>query len=161
MRLFTDGVCIKLLTLLKSRVLHAKSPPVLMSHSSYVSGRVAASTSLRSPPREKLAVLVWHVLSVCQGDRKEVGRSRIPIARTRALNGTPNALSLSRMRYVGALSQGHASVIWRASHSAVGFRVTTIHSSCRRRWPRTRNANSCSKAIVGTTKRSIDAIPSI
>src|ERR1700730_3482870 len=79
MRLFTDGVCIKLLTLLKSRVLHAKSPPVLMSHSSYVSGRVAASTSLRSPPREKLAVLVWHVLSVCQGDRKEVGRSRIPI----------------------------------------------------------------------------------
>jgi hypothetical protein len=26
MRLFTDGVCIKLLTLLKSRVLHAKSP---------------------------------------------------------------------------------------------------------------------------------------
>src|ERR1700730_1989145 len=44
MRLFIDGVCINLLTLLKSRVLHAKSPPVLMSHSSYVSGRVAAST---------------------------------------------------------------------------------------------------------------------
>ena len=30
----------------------------------------------------------------------------------------------------------------------------------RRPWPRTRNANSCSKAIVGTTKRSMDAIPS-
>src|SRR5437660_547195 len=49
-----------------------------------------------------------------------MGRSRIPIARTRALNATPNARSLSRMRYFGALSQGNASVIWRASHSAVG-----------------------------------------
>src|SRR2546430_7123940 len=65
------------------------------------------------------------------------------------------------MRYFGALSHGNASVIWRASHSAVGFRVTAIHNNCRRPWPRTRNANSCSKAIVGTTNRSIDAIPSI
>jgi hypothetical protein len=58
----------------------------------------------------------------CQGDRSDVGRSRIPIARTRALNATPNALSLSRMRYFGALSHGNASVICRASHSAVGLR---------------------------------------
>jgi hypothetical protein len=28
-------------------------------------------------------------------------------------------------------------------HSAVGFRVTAIHNSCRRPSPRTRNANSC------------------
>jgi hypothetical protein len=28
------------------------------------------------------------------------------------------------MRYFGALSQGNASVIWRASHSAVGLRIT-------------------------------------
>ena len=34
----------------------------------------------------------------CQGERDEVGRSRMPIARTRALNVTPNALSLSRIR---------------------------------------------------------------
>jgi hypothetical protein len=27
----------------------------------------------------------------CQGERNEVGRSRIPIARTRALNAAPNA----------------------------------------------------------------------
>src|SRR5271165_5633415 len=47
-----------------------------------------------------------------------MGRSRIPIARTRALNALPNALSLSRMRYLGAQSHGNASVIWRASHSA-------------------------------------------
>src|SRR5213078_1067608 len=40
--------------------------------------------------------------------------------RTRALNATPNARSLPRIRYFGALSQGNASVIWRASHSAVG-----------------------------------------
>src|SRR5205814_1656169 len=79
-----------------------------------------------------------------------MGRSRMPIARTRALNATPNARSLSRMRYLGAFSHGNASVIWRASHSAVGFRVTAIHNNCRRPWPRITNANSCSKAIVGT-----------
>ncbi len=46
-------------------------------------------------------------------------------------------------RYLGAVSQGNASMIWRASHSAVGFSVTANHNSCRHRWPRTRNANSC------------------
>src|SRR6266566_9856314 len=75
----------------------------------------------------------------CQGDRNDVGRSRIPIAWTRALNTTPNALSLSRMRYFGVLSHGNASVICRASHSAVGLRVTANHSNCRRSSPRTRN----------------------
>jgi hypothetical protein len=50
-----------------------------------------------------------------------VGRSRMPIALMRALKATPNALSLSRMRYFGALSRGNASVICRANHSAVGF----------------------------------------
>ena len=50
----------------------------------------------------------------------------------RALKAIPNALSLSRMRYLGALSHGNASVIWRASQSAVGFCVTANHSSCRR-----------------------------
>jgi hypothetical protein len=82
------------------------------------------------------------------------------MARTRALNAPPNALSLSRMRYLGAVSQGNASVIWRASHSAVGFWVTANHNSCRRRWPRTRNMNSRLKALVGTITRSIDAISS-
>jgi hypothetical protein len=49
----------------------------------------------------------------CQGERIEVGRSRMPMARNRALNAPPNALSLSWMRYLGAVSQGNASVIWR------------------------------------------------
>ena len=40
----------------------------------------------------------------CQDERNEVGRSRMPIARSRALNCSPNALSLSRMRYLGAVS---------------------------------------------------------
>ena len=71
-------------------------------------------------------------------DRYDVGRSRIPIARTRALNATPNARSLSRMRYFGALSHGNASAIWRASHSAVGLRVTANHSNRRRSCPRTK-----------------------
>src|SRR5438094_4011851 len=46
----------------------------------------------------------------------------------------------------------------RASHSAVGRRVTSNHSSCRRPWPRTRNANNRSKVSVGTTHRSMAAI---
>jgi len=74
----------------------------------------------------------------CQGERNEV----------------------SRMRYLGAVSHENASLIWRASHSAVGFWATTNHNSCRRRWPRTRNMNSCRKALVGTITRSIDAISS-
>src|SRR5262245_50000512 len=41
-----------------------------------------------------------------KASRNEVGRSRIPMARTRALKATPNARSLSRTRYFGALSQG-------------------------------------------------------
>jgi hypothetical protein len=49
-------------------------------------------------------------------------------------------------------------VIWHASHSAVGWRVTSNHSSCRRPWPKTRNANNRSKVRVGTTQRSMAAI---
>ena len=43
----------------------------------------------------------------------------MPIARTRALVTQVNALSLSRMRYFGALSQNNNLVIGRVSHSAV------------------------------------------
>src|SRR5262249_5653692 len=35
----------------------------------------------------------------CQGEQKDVGRSRMPIARTRALRTAPNVRSLSQMRY--------------------------------------------------------------
>src|SRR5262249_38577453 len=52
-------------------------------------------------------------------------------------------LMSSDPRYFGALSQGNASVIWRANHSAVGLRVTANHNKRRRSWSRTRNANSC------------------
>jgi Integrase core domain len=41
---------------------------------------------------------------------------------------------------VGTDPQAKASVICRASHTAVGCRVTSNHSSCRRPWPRTRKA---------------------
>src|SRR4030081_2214598 len=54
----------------------------------------------------------------------------------------------------------NASTICWASHSAVGRRVTANHSSCRRPWPTTRNANRHSKVRVGTTQRSIAAIAS-
>jgi len=53
-----------------------------------------------------------------------------------------------------------ATRICRASHSAVGCRVTSNHSSCRRLWPKTRNANSSSKVTVGTTHMSMEAIAS-
>src|SRR5271169_1588782 len=36
--------------------------------------------------------------------------------------------SRSRSRYFGASSQGNASIIWRATHSAVGFAVTLIQT---------------------------------
>ena len=49
-------------------------------------------------------------------------------------------------------------MIRRASHLAVGCRVTSNHSSCRRSWPSTRNANNRSKIRVGTTIRSMAAI---
>jgi hypothetical protein len=42
----------------------------------------------------------------CQGDRAAVGRSRIPIARTRRVYSGPNAPSRSRIRYRGAVSHG-------------------------------------------------------
>src|SRR5262249_27243322 len=72
---------------------------------------------------------------------------RWPIPNTHSSDASfeqaPNARSLSRMRYFGAVSHGNASVIWRASHSAVGLRVTANHNNCRRLWPRTRHAKSC------------------
>ena len=37
----------------------------------------------------------------------------MPIAQMRRVNTSPKALSLSRTRYVGVLSHGKASVIWR------------------------------------------------
>src|SRR5512132_395466 len=42
----------------------------------------------------------------------------------------------------GTVSQGKASVIWRASHSAVGLVVTPIHRRRRRPSPKMTNTNS-------------------
>jgi hypothetical protein len=75
------------------------------------------------------------------GDRMEIARAatsdvrdvKAPAApqhtcyRGAGVNTAPNPLSLSRMRYFGAPSHGNASVIWRASQSAVGLRVTANH----------------------------------
>src|SRR4051794_9072371 len=49
--------------------------------------------------------------------------------RRRCLTIEPKTRSRSRMRYPGADSQGKASVIWRAIHSAVGLFVTPIQTS--------------------------------
>jgi len=61
---------------------------------------------------------------------------------------------------VGTSSQPQASVIWRAIHSAVGCAVTPSHIIRRRPCPRTSNPYSSRNEIVGTTNRSIEAIPS-
>jgi hypothetical protein len=57
----------------------------------------------------------------------------------------------------GAVSHGNASLMCGAPATPP---LGSDPNSCRRRWPRTRTANSCRKAIVGTTMRSIDAISS-
>ena len=46
----------------------------------------------------------------CQGERGDVGRSRMPIDRTRRINISPYAPSRSRIRYRGICSQPQASV---------------------------------------------------
>ena len=55
------------------------------------------------------------------------------------------------------VTHGKASVTCRASHSAVGCRVT---SNRRRPWPSTRKANNRSNMTVGTTHISMAAIAS-
>jgi hypothetical protein len=59
-------------------------------------------------------------MTVLPRERNDVGRSRMPIAWRRRVNTLPKARSLSRTIYAGVRSQGNASLIWRASHSAVG-----------------------------------------
>ena len=54
------------------------------------------------------------------------------------------------------MPRGRASMICRASHSAVGCRVTSNHSSCRRPWPT--NQTSAQSSASGTTHISTAAI---
>ena len=144
----------------------ARTAPGRVSRGSPVQTASATVREMKVGP-SRPAVRFWPQTAVkrstypfCQGAWNEVGRSRMPIARMRALNAHPNVLSLSRMRYFGVVSHRNASVIWRASHSAVGCVVTPYQSSLRRLWPSTKNPNRRSNVPVGTTKRSIDAIPS-
>src|SRR5947209_16873265 len=55
----------------------------------------------------------------CHGERGAIGLSRMPIARRRRLTTEPKTRSRSRIRYLGADSQGKAAVIWRAIQSRV------------------------------------------
>src|SRR3954447_22322750 len=64
------------------------------------------------------------------------------------------------MRYCGALSQPRASVTCWAIHSAVGCAVTPSHRMRLRPCWRTSSPYSSRNEIVGTTNRSIEAIPS-
>jgi hypothetical protein len=52
-----------------------------------------------------------------------------------------------------------ASVIWAAIHSAVGWSVTLSEISRRRSWRSMTKTNSSRKLIVGTTRKSMAAMP--
>src|SRR6266852_9337678 len=55
-------------------------------------------------------------------------------------------------------SQGKASVIWRATHSAVGLGVTLIKTRSLRSSRKITKPYSSLKPMVGTTNRSIAAV---
>ena len=78
----------------------------------------------------------------------------MPIARSRRVKTSPYAPSLSRMRKAGAVSHGKASVIWRASQSAVGLVVTPIQRIFLRPRPRTTKANKCLRSSSAATSAS-------
>jgi hypothetical protein len=59
----------------------------------------------------------------------------------------------------GPIGAGSLAV-GQGSGRSLGCRVTANQSSCRRRWPTTRNANRHSNVSVGPTQRSISAIAS-
>ena len=59
----------------------------------------------------------------------------------------------------GPIGAGSLAV-GQGSARSLGFRVTANQSSCRRRWPTTRNANRHSNVSVGPTQRSLSAIAS-
>src|SRR5665811_2061541 len=97
----------------------------------------------------------------CHGDRGAIGRSRMPMARRRCTKTGPYEASRSLMRYRGAWSHGKASVIWREIHSAVGFSVTPKDTQCRRPCRKMTRQYWRLNAIVGRTKRSTAAMPSV
>jgi hypothetical protein len=99
-------------------------------------------------------------VSILPGDRGAIGWSRMPIARIRCKKTGPYEVSRSRMRYRGARSHGNASVTWREIHSAVGFAVTPNDTQSRRPWRTMTRQYRIRNAIVGSTKRSIAAMPS-
>jgi hypothetical protein len=62
-------------------------------------------------------------IGVLPGRSRRSETSSIAIAWTRSRNDRPYDASRSRSRKRGAVSQGKASMIWRASQPCVGFRV--------------------------------------
>src|SRR5712671_6108775 len=76
-------------------------------------------------------------IGILHGDRGAVTTSSIAIAWTRSRKVCPYDASRSRSRKRGAVPQGKASVIWRASQPCVGFWLTSKWMTFLRSWPRT------------------------
>ena len=132
-------------------VLEANSTLIAVIEMSQSSRLVAGIVpGVERQPLKKIAVdasALLKLLNRWRGEEKKAGCKieRIAVAFEAGRDGLlVGALAPGTryrgLRYFGALSQGNASVICRASHSAVGFRVTAVHSSRRRRWLRIRNA---------------------
>ena len=95
----------------------------------------------------------------CQGDRAEIGRSRMlwpdPLPEPSAVNAVPITDHESRR-----IPPGKRLVNCCATHSAVGCAVTPNQRSCRRACSSIRNPYNSRNEIVGTTNKSIEAMPS-
>jgi hypothetical protein len=83
----------------------------------------------------------------------------MPIAARRFVTAEPYDASRSRIGWSGASSQGKASVILWAIHSAVAWAVTLRDISCRRSCLRMTKTKSSRKPAVGTTRKSIAPMP--
>jgi hypothetical protein len=90
----------------------------------------------------------------CHGDRGEIGRSRMPIARSRSMTTAPYTQSRSRTIYRGVCCRPYASVGWRAIQWALGRAVTPSHTSSRRECCKIRNPyNSRNEILAKLAKR--------
>ena len=83
-----------------------------------------------------------HSLMVTMSQKSSVSQATKSVSQVLMPDRSGQAPSLSRMRKVGTVSHGKASVIWQVNHSAVGLVVTPIHKRCLWLAPSTTNAKN-------------------
>jgi hypothetical protein len=78
----------------------------------------------------------FNIYPFCQGERNDVGRSRMPIARMRALNVTPNALRTKR-RPIASMRRSCSDSPVTASQMDGVFGIDSTYAGFRRSMPPT------------------------